>query len=213
MLVAVAIDLPHRTRLLLARHAETVWHRENRYAGGRSEPGLTDVGLRQAERLAKAAATAGVEVVVSSPQRRAVATATPCAGTLGVPLHVRDDLREVDFGDLEGRTLAEMDPAAVRRFREDPAAHAFPNAEPLADAGARCAAALRDLDAAHHGATVLVVAHSSLFRIALCVLLGLPPGRYRHVFPYLENAALTEIRLPADPALPVAILSLNRENA
>ena len=58
--------------------------------------------------------------------------------------------------------------------------------------------------------TVLVVAHSSLFRIALCTLLGLPAGRYRHVFPYLDNVALTEIRLPADPSLPAALLSLNR---
>jgi probable phosphoglycerate mutase len=198
------------TRLLLARHAETVWHAENRYAGGRSEPELTDRGLRQAEQLAKAAAAAGVEVVVSSPQRRAVTTATPTAEALGLPLHIRPDLREVDFGDLEGHTLSEMDPDAVRRFREDPAANPFPGAEPLADAGARCAAALRDLAEVHPDHTVLVVAHSSLFRITLCVLMGLPVGRYRHLFPYLDNAALTEVRLPADPSLPAALLSLNR---
>ena len=197
------------TRLLLARHAETVWHAENRYAGGRSEPELTDRGLRQAEQLAKTAVAMGVDVVVSSPQRRAVTTATPTAEALGVPLHLRPDLREVDFGDLEGHTLSEMDPEAVRRFREDPAANAFPNAEPLQAAGERCAAALREVDAEHDG-TVLVVAHSSLFRIGLCVLIGLPVGRYRHVFPLLENVALTEIRLPADPSLPASLLSMNR---
>lgn len=197
------------TRLLLARHAETVWHEENRYAGGRSEPELTDRGLRQADQLAKTAVALGVDVVVSSPQRRAVTTATPAAEALGVPLHLRPDLREVDFGDLEGHTLSEMDPEAVRRFREDPEANAFPNAEPLQAAGERCAAALREVDAEHDG-TVLVVAHSSLFRIGLCVLIGLPVARYRHIFPLLENVALTEIRLPADPTQPAAILSMNR---
>ncbi|MFC4855690.1 histidine phosphatase family protein [Actinophytocola glycyrrhizae] len=197
------------SRLLLARHAETVWHGENRYAGGRSEPELTDLGLRQAEQLGKAAVGLGVGVVVSSPQRRAVTTATPAAAALGLPLRLRPDLREVDFGDLEGHTLSEMDPEAVRCFREDPEANRFPNAEPLRSAGERCAAALREVDAEHDG-TVLVVAHSSLFRIGLCVLMGLPVARYRHVFPLLENAALTEIRLPADPAEPAALLSLNR---
>lgn len=205
-------DLVHAvamSRLLLARHAETVWHEENRYAGGRSEPELTDRGLRQAERLGRAAVALGVGVVVSSPQRRAVATATPAAAALGVSLRLRPDLREVDFGDLEGHTLSEMDPEAVRRFRDDPEANGFPNAEPLRVAGERCAAALREIDGDHDG-TVLVVAHSSLFRIGLCVLMGLPVARYRHCFPLLENAALTEIRLPADPSLPAGLLSLNR---
>ena len=197
-------------RLLLARHGETVWHAGNRYAGGRSEPELTDLGLRQAEQLAKTAVATGVTVVVSSPQRRAVTTATPTAEALGVPLHLRPDLREVDFGDLEGHFLDEMDPVAVQRFREDPAANAFPGAEPLADAGARGAAALRAIEEDHAGGTVLVVAHSTLFRLTLCVLLGLPVRHYRRIFPGLDNAALTEIRLPADPSHPAALISLNR---
>ncbi|HEX6358916.1 histidine phosphatase family protein [Actinophytocola sp.] len=197
------------SRILLARHGETTWHAENRYAGGRSEPELTELGLRQAEQLGKTAVAIGVDVVVSSPQRRAVTTATPAAEALGVPLHLRPDLREVDFGDLEGHLIGEMDPEAVQRFREDPEANAFPGAEPLGEAGARGVAALRELDDQHSG-TVLVVAHSTLFRIVLCTLLGLPVRDYRRVFPHLDNAALTEIRLPADPSLPAALLSLNR---
>jgi broad specificity phosphatase PhoE len=197
------------SRLLLVRHAETVWHADNRYAGGRSEPELTERGLRQAGEFAKAAVAIGVDVVVASPQRRAVTTASPVAEALGVPLHLRPDLREVDFGDLEGNLLSEMDPDTIRRFREDPEANAFPNAEPLAQAGARGAAALRDIDGQHDG-TVLVVAHSTLFRVTLCVLLGLPVRDYRRIFPGLDNVALTEIRLPADPSQPTALLSLNR---
>jgi probable phosphoglycerate mutase len=149
-------------------------------------------------------------VLVSSPQRRAVITATPAAEALGVPLHIKPNLREVDFGDLEGRLLDEMDPAAVQRFRDDPEANAFPNAEPLAAAGARGVAALRALDEEHGDGTVLVVAHSTLFRLTLCVLLGLPVKHYRRVFPALDNVALTEIRLPDDPSSPAALISLNR---
>lgn len=42
---------------------------------------------------------------------------------------------------------------------------------------------------------MLVVAHNTLLRIALCELLGLPLGRYRRIFPRLENGAVTEIEI------------------
>jgi probable phosphoglycerate mutase len=56
---------------------------------------------------------------------------------------------------------------------------------------------------------VLVVAHNTLLRLGLCVLLGLPVARYRQVFPRLDNVAVTEIALPDGGAGPVALLSLN----
>jgi len=196
-------------RLILARHGETVWHAENRYAGSRSNPALTERGREQAAELATAAVQLGVDAVVSSTIARAIATATPAATALGVELVTVADLREVDFGELEGRTIAEADPGLVERFRTDPVANPFPGSEPPAAAAARAVAALRELDATHDGATVLVVAHNTLLRLALCQLLGISLSDYRRVFPRLDNVARTEIRLPADPTKPAALLSLN----
>lgn len=208
-------ETPSATTLLLARHGQTVWHAENRYAGGDSDPDLTPTGVEQARLLAAFARTRGIEAVVVSPVRRAQETAAPAAAALGVETTVIEDLREVRFGIVEGRTLDEVareepDGAAlVAGFRADPVAHPFPGAEPVADAADRCVRALRTVAAAAPGATVLVVAHNTLLRLALCVLIGVPVARYRHVFPRLDNAAVTEIRLPADPAGPTALLSLN----
>ncbi|TDC78795.1 histidine phosphatase family protein [Streptomyces hainanensis] len=197
-------------RLLLVRHAETVWHRDNRYAGARSDPDLSETGRRQVVALARAAPAEGVDTVVSSPLRRALRTARPTAETCGVPVRVVSDLREVDFGALEGRTRAEADPELVRRFVADPVAHPFPGAEPPQDAARRAADALREVGARHRDGTVLVVAHSTVLRLALCALIGLDLSSYRHVFPRFDNVAVTELRLPADPDLPAALLSLNR---
>ena len=194
--------------LLLARHGQTVWHRENRYAGV-SDSDLTPEGRQQAEQLAGWARARGVDVVVSSPVRRARETAGPTARAAGATVEVEDDLREVGFGIAEGHTLAELDPEVVARFRADPVAHPFPGAEPPAEAAARCAAALRRIAGRHAEDTVLVVAHNTLLRLGLCALLGLPVARYRQVFPRLDNVAVTEIVLPEGGAGPVGLLGLN----
>ncbi|GAA3879557.1 histidine phosphatase family protein [Streptomyces sedi] len=204
------MSTPTPARLLLARHAETVWHAENRYAGARTDPDLTENGLRQAEALARGAVAAGVDTVVSSPLGRAVRTAAPAAEALGVEPLREPGLREADFGELEGRTRAEADPETVRRFVADPVAHPFPGAEPPDEVAARVSAALTAIGARHPGRTVLVVAHSTSLRLGLCALLGLPHAHYRRLFPRVENVAVTEIRLPDDPAHPAALLSLNR---
>lgn len=195
------------TTLVLARHGETVWHAENRYAGT-SDIDLTPNGVLQAERLAGWARTRGIDAVVSSPVRRAVETVEPAALAVGVAPIVVDDLREVGFGIAEGHTLGELDPDVVARFRADPVAHPFPGAEPPPAAAQRCAEALRGIAASHIGESVLVVAHNTLLRLGLCALLGLPIARYRQVFPRLDNAAITEIAVPTGGG-PVSLLSLN----
>ncbi|MEU2685526.1 histidine phosphatase family protein [Streptomyces hygroscopicus] len=195
-------------RLLLVRHGETVWHTENRYAGT-SDIALTERGHRQARALAQWAGRRGADAVACSPLSRARRTAEPAAEALGLVPEVIEDLRELYFGWGEGRTIAEMeaeDPAAVRAFRHDPVTGAFPGSEPPGQAAARAVAALRGLAAAHEGGTVLVVAHNSLLRIALCALLGIPLGRYRAVLPRLDNAAVTEIETDGEVT---ALRSLN----
>ena len=51
------------------------------------------------------------------------------------------------------------------------------------------------LNAVHPHRLVLVVAHNTLIRLALCSLFSIPLARYRTVFPTVRNGALTEIGL------------------
>jgi 2,3-bisphosphoglycerate-dependent phosphoglycerate mutase len=199
-----------RTTLILARHGETVWHPDNRYAGGSSDIDLTPRGELQAKALARWCLTDPPDAVISSPVRRARETATPSAQALGTELEIVDALREVDFGLAEGRTIEELatiDADMVARFRADPQAHPFPGAEQPQLAADRAAAALRGIAAAHAGGRVLVVAHNTLLRLALCVLLDLPVARYRQVFPRLDNAAVSELSIGPDDL--AGLLSLN----
>ncbi|MFI0511743.1 putative phosphoglycerate mutase [Streptomyces canus] len=197
------------TTLLLARHGQTIWHAENRYAGV-SDIGLTDEGRAQAEALGRWAAAHRPDAVWTSPLSRAVATADPACRALGVTPHREPGLRECDFGVVEGRTLAEFAaevPDAAEAFRADPVAYPFPGAEDPTAAAERGTEALRRIAAARPGERVLVVAHNTLLRLTLCALLSIPLGEYRRVFPRLRNAAITELRLDAHGS--AALLSLN----
>lgn len=199
-------------QMALARHGETVWHTNNRYAGGGSDIDLTPKGHRQARELAQWCVGFAPDAVISSPVRRAVETATPCAAAVGMRVHIVEGLREVDFGLAEGRTIDEllvMDPAMVDRFRADPVAHPFPGAEPPQDAADRAASALRLIAQQYDGAKVLVVAHNTLLRLAICALLDLPVTRYRDIFPRLENAAISAMTVQAAPGRVSSLLSLN----
>jgi probable phosphoglycerate mutase len=196
------------TTLLVARHGQTVWHAENRYAGV-SDVALTDTGRAQAEALGRWAAAHPVDAVWTSPLSRAVVTAEPACRALGLTARREPALRECDFGVVEGRTLAEFeaqDPKAAQAFRADPVAHPFPGAEDPRAAAVRGTGALRRIAAAHPGGRVLVVAHNTLLRLVLCSLLHIPLPEYRRVFPRLRNAAVSELRIEGQRA---ALLSLN----
>lgn len=188
------------TTFVLVRHGETVWHAENRYAGV-SDISLTARGHDQAAQLAAWAGTAGLSAVWTSTLSRAQLTAGPCAEAAGTPLRVDERLRELDFGDGEGLTRAEMReqfPEALDAFHADPVADHLPGGEDPAHAAQRFTGCLHDIAAQHPDGRVLVVAHTTAIRLALCQLLGVPLREYRRLFPFVRNCALTEIRLDDD---------------
>jgi len=192
----------------LARHGQTPWHRPNRYTGS-SDIDLDEVGIGQAAALARWAEGAGLTALACSDLRRAVHTAEPAAARTGLTPLVDKRLRELDFGRAEGRTLAEMraeDPEAVERFVADPDAHHMPGGEAPADAVARAMAALGDLAEAHPDGTLLVVAHSTLIRLVVCAVLGVPLREYRRKLPRLAPASRTELEVRAGA---VALLAYN----
>ncbi|GIF74671.1 histidine phosphatase family protein [Asanoa siamensis] len=193
-----------RTTVVLARHGRTAWHEPTRYTG-RSDVPLDEVGVAQAAGLAEWAAGQGFAALACSQLTRARQTA---AAVPGLTATVDDRLRELDFGVAEGRTLDELraaDPEMVARFVADPAAGHFPGGEHPADAAARGLAALTALATAYPTEKVLVVAHSTLIRLVVCTVLGVPLAEYRRKLPVLDPTATTTLRFPE----PVGVVSYN----
>ncbi|MFF2394414.1 histidine phosphatase family protein [Nocardia sp. NPDC055165] len=80
-------------QLILVRHAQP-----ERVVGDTTaaDPGLTDIGKLQADRVPAALAPHDIARIVSSPQRRARDTALPTATARDLPVDVIDDLAEYD---------------------------------------------------------------------------------------------------------------------
>jgi alpha-ribazole phosphatase/probable phosphoglycerate mutase len=163
------------TRLLLIRHAEPDEDARGR-CYGRLDVGLSPTGLASAKRLAESLRDVELEAVYVSPRLRAVQTAT----ALDTPYDVDDRLRELDFGELEGRSYDEIErerPEFFRRWMETPTLVRFPGGESYAELRGRVAAAVGDVVAANTDRTVVLVSHGGVIRAALAVALGLADER------------------------------------
>lgn len=84
-------------QVLLIRHALPLRSEHGRGA----DPQLSEIGVRQAQRLPEAVRRYPVTRLVSSPQRRAMQTAEPLAAALGLRIDVDDRFAEYDR-DLAG---------------------------------------------------------------------------------------------------------------
>jgi broad specificity phosphatase PhoE len=141
-------------RLYLVRHGRTAGNAV-RYVGWGDEP-LDDVGRAQAEAVAEQLAAEPIDVVYSSSLRRALDTARPIAAAHAAPLHVRDGLKEIDYGAYQDILKAERKLKLKRNHRVDP----MPGGESLRDVFDRVAVVREEIDAARAGGRcVAVVAH------------------------------------------------------
>lgn len=89
-------------RILLIRHGMTEGNIHRRYNGRTDDP-LCEQGILQAQ---DAGVLVNMEHVYVSPMKRAMQTARICFPN--AQMHIIEDLREMDFGDFEGRTADEM---------------------------------------------------------------------------------------------------------
>jgi ribonuclease H / adenosylcobalamin/alpha-ribazole phosphatase len=182
------------TITVLLRHGDTRLSPEHRFSGLCDLP-LSADGTRQARAAAgRLAAGARIDAVVSSPLRRAAATAAIAAAELGLTAATDNDLRETDFGEWEGFTLAEIQerwPAAVGAWQHNPE-QAPPGGESFADTAHRVDQARDRLLRDHRGQTVLVVTHITPIKILLCRALDVPLATLYRM--YLGSACINEIQ-------------------
>ncbi|MEA2312185.1 MAG: hypothetical protein QOE28_2153 [Solirubrobacteraceae bacterium] len=169
--------------LVLVRHGATEWSETGQHTGSTDLP-LNEAGREAARKLRPRLAGFDFTLVLTSPLRRARETCE-LAG-LGEGAQIEPDLRELDYGDYEGRTTDEVreERPGWNLWRDGSPGGETPDA-----AGERADRAIaRALEA---GGDVALFAHGHILRILGARWLELPAAYGGHLG--LGTAAVCEL--------------------
>lgn len=150
--------------LTLVRHGRTEANRSGLLLG-RLDVALDPLGEAQA--AATAAAIGPADRIVCSPLQRTRST----AAAWGAEIEVDERWTELDYGDLDGTPLRDVDADLWRRWRHD-VAFAPPGGESLHELGERVRAACDDLAEVARDGHVVVVTHVSPVKAAVAWAVG-----------------------------------------
>jgi 2,3-bisphosphoglycerate-dependent phosphoglycerate mutase len=158
--------------LLWIRHAEP--ERIAPGSGVPADPGLTPLGHAQAQRLADWLAPEAIDVVLSSPKRRAQETAAPLAAKLGLEVEIVEGIVEYDVQSDHYIPMEELRRTDQERLRDmmEGRWETF-GGESTEVFTARIKKTTDQIIEAHPGKTVVAVCHGGVVNVALALVLGL----------------------------------------
>ena len=163
------------------RHGETAASRTGGYCGT-LDPDLTPEGYQMAKDFADAYKSLPWVAVFSSPLRRALTTAEPLCKATGIPMQLKEGLREIAYGQWEGKKPEEVNREFhddYVRWLSDPGWNAPTGGERGVDITRRSSLVLEEIEKTYTTGNVLVVSHKATTRIMLCSLIGIDVGRFR----------------------------------
>jgi len=167
-------------RIYLIRHGQTAGN-GNQYVGWDDLP-LNEAGVQQANRIAVQLQAVPISGIYCSSLKRAVNTALPLSESRGLELMCYDNLREINYGEYQGRLKSELNLKLRKDYRYDP----LPGGESLYDVYKRVGQ-FRDVivDSCTRNKPIAVIAHFWSIRMLLGILQGLNfdsifiPGGYK----------------------------------
>jgi broad specificity phosphatase PhoE len=166
------------SRLLLVRHGETAMNSALRY-WGKTDVDLGAAGIEQAGRLRRRLENEKIDHIYSSSMQRTMLTARTIASGRNLAVTGCDELREIDFGRIEGLDYSQVQvqfPQVARMWAGRDPALVYPEGESLAQLDARISRFLQRLSVHAENETLLIVAHSGVLRSLMCLLLELESG-------------------------------------
>ena len=174
---------------LFIRHGETAYNRQRRLQGALPVP-LNERGRAQSRQLAEYLRQIPLEAIYASPRARAWQTAAIIGEALAQPIIADERLAEIDFGDFEGHTFAEVAaryPAAYRKWESGFRAFRVPGGESRLEVQRRMHAAWEDIIGSANR-TVAIIGHSSAQTILLASLFTHLPDKR------IPNTSITTLR-------------------
>jgi alpha-ribazole phosphatase len=160
-------------KVLILRHGKTEANIEKRYIGSRTDIPLSAEGVNGVEAASSyIRQEAGDNIfLVSSPLKRAVQTAELLFP--GEEILLKDDLKEIDFGDFEGKNYQELkDNPDYQKWIDSNGTMPFPNGEDRAGIIERSVAAFETVLAEAGEKTPVIICHGGIVMGIMSSLTG-----------------------------------------
>ena len=170
------------TKVMLIRHGDTDWNVEEIFRG-RADVELNEIGIKQAELLAKYFADERIVAIYSSPLKRALRTAEIIAVTHHIDVITAPELIDFEYGEWQGLshdTVKEKYKALYDEWLTNPHLVKVPKGESLDDVRKR-ATSLVDRIIIKHEGTVALVSHRVVGKVLICALLGLDNSHFWNI--------------------------------
>lgn len=150
------------TIIYLTRHGETEWNIEKRLQGRGDSP-LTKYGIQRAKELRDRIKNIDIDVIYSSPIKRALNTANILRGNKNIDIVTDDSLMEMCFGDYEGKKIdiiqKENPSWDINLIMQGNVEICAPNGENLKEVRERISKLMNKIIAENIGKSILIVTH------------------------------------------------------
>ena len=167
------------TEIILVRHGQTDWNLTEIFRGRIDIP-LNETGIEQAALLSEYLSNIKMDVIYSSPLKRALKTAEMIAQKHKLKVNISPGLIDFDYGGWQGLSHQEVIDnyeELYTRWIDRPEQVIMPNGESLDDVRKRSVAVVKDLVTGFDGIIVLV-SHRVVNKVIICALLGLDNSHF-----------------------------------
>ncbi len=187
-------------KIILTRKGESEGNIKNVYQGRSFNSHLTERGKNQSKLLAQVLQKDySLDVIFTSPLIRAQETAEIIAEYIDAPIEPMEELTEMDFGSLEGKSTSQVRaifPEVLKTWRKQPSEAQMPGGEKFTQVLKRAEEAVEKIKTDERKSG-LIVSHDALLRAMMTILLDKDPD---NIWKFeLFNCSITEIDLSADP--------------
>lgn len=159
-------------KLLLTRHGQTDWNVAGKIQGT-TDIELNETGKKQAKTTGEKLLDYNIDVIISSPLKRAKNTAKIIRGNRNIPILLDDGLKERCFGEFEGKTREEFDFSEMWNYKLN---KQYESAESTGELFERVQGFLNKIQKEYKDKTVLLVTHGGVTVPIRATIEGIPEG-------------------------------------
>lgn len=177
-------------KILLTRHGQTDWNVLGKIQGI-TDIELNETGIKQAEATREKLLDYNIDLILTSPLKRAKRTAEIIGKDRNIPIKVDDGLVERAFGIFEGKTRQEFNLDEIWDYKLD---KQYKNMESVKQVCSRVNTLLSNLKETCGDKTILLVTHGGICIPIRAYFEGMPENNILSQFQF-ENCEVKEYEL------------------